>query len=371
MPKKIMVSAGEVSGDKHGAHLVKAIKEIDPKAILFGIGSEALLSQGVNIKFDISRRGTVGIFEALPNIIPVYLAYRKAVQLLKKERPDLLILVDSQGFNIPLAKTAKKLGIKTAYYIAPQEWLWGTKKGVDKISKLLTLIVAIFEEEYKIYKNAGANVVYFGHPLLDIVKSSLSKIEFCKKFNLDPDKKIIAICPGSRIRELKKIAPLLLEATAKISKKHPDAQFLIPVASTQFIREVFKVIDNYQATAIVGQTYNLLNASDLVIATSGTINLEATILEKPNIMVYKLSYFTYLLGKYVLRIKLPFYSMPNLLANKEVIPELTQEKANADEISNIALSLLEKKLGLKEVKSRLGKGGAIKKAAKAILDLIS
>lgn len=365
-----MISAGEVSGDKHGAHLVKAIKELDPKAVLFGIGSEALLSQGVNIKFDISRQGTVGIFEALPHIVPVYLAYRKAVQLLKKEKPDILVLVDSQGFNIPLAKTAKKLGIKTAYYIAPQEWLWGTKKGIDKISKLLNLIVAIFEEEYKIYKDAGANVVYFGHPLLDIVSPSLSKIEFCKKFNLDPEKKIIAICPGSRIRELKKIAPLLLAATAKIFKKYPDAQFLIPLASTQFIREIFKVIDNYHATAIVGQTYNLLNASDLVIATSGTINLEATILEKPNIMVYRLSYLTYLLGKYILRIKLPFYSMPNLLANREVIPELTQEKATSKEISNTAISLLERKVDFKEVKSKLGKEGAIKKAAKAILDLL-
>ncbi|MDD5383035.1 MAG: lipid-A-disaccharide synthase, partial [Candidatus Margulisbacteria bacterium] len=168
--KKIMISAGEVSGDTHGTYLVRELKKIDPSIYFFGIGSEKLLTEGVDIKFDISRRGTIGLFEALPNLVPIYLLYLKMVELMKREKPDLLLLVDSQGINMPLAKAAKRLGIKTVYYIAPQEWLWGTERGVRNVIEKSDLIIAIFEKEFDVYKKAGGNVVYFGHPLIDIVK---------------------------------------------------------------------------------------------------------------------------------------------------------------------------------------------------------
>ena len=141
-----MVSAGEVSGDIHGTHLVREIKRLDPNTYFFGMGSEKLLAEGVDIKVDITKRGTVGIFEAIPNIIPVYLAYKRMASLLRQEKPDLLILIDSQGINMPLAKAAKKLGIKTTYYIAPQERLWGPERGGKKVSETIDLIISFLDQ---------------------------------------------------------------------------------------------------------------------------------------------------------------------------------------------------------------------------------
>lgn len=167
---KIMVSAGEVSGDVHGSYLIKEFKKLRPDIFFFGMGSERLAAEGVDVKFDITKRGTIGILEALPNILPVYSTFLKMKKLLLREKPDLVLLIDSQGFNMPFAKFCKKAGFKTVYYIAPQEWLWGTPRGIKRVADTVDLIVAIFQKEYEAYRAAGANVVYFGHPLVDIVK---------------------------------------------------------------------------------------------------------------------------------------------------------------------------------------------------------
>jgi lipid-A-disaccharide synthase len=375
--KKIMVSAGEASGDVHGAYLVRELKKKAPHIYFFGIGSEKLLSEGVDIKHDISKRGTIGIFEALPNVIPIYFSYLKLVQLLKKERPDLLLLIDSQGINMPLAKAAKKLGIKTAYYIAPQEWLWGTPKGIKAVVETIDLIIAIFEKEYETYKLAGGNVVFFGHPLIDIVCPTLSKTEARKQFLGTESGPLIALCPGSRLQEIKGLLPVLLKAGKIIKKEIPDAKFLIPAASTNMINKIFNYTGEFRPKAIVGQTYNILSASDLAICTSGTINLEASILGTPNIMVYKLSSLTYLLGKYILKIgeKLPFFSMPNLLLEEKVIPELIMKDANPQRIAEEALFILKEpqrqqkmKASFEQLKAKLGAPGTIARCAEAILN---
>jgi len=207
--KKIMLSAGEVSGDVHATSLVRELKKLLPDTYFFGMGSEKLLAEGVDVKIDIAKRGSIGILEALPNIVPIYFAYQKMLTLLKSERPDLLILIDSQGINMPLAKAAKKLGIKTIYYIAPQEWLWGSSKGVKKVSDTLDMIVSIFEKEHLAYKQAGGNSVYFGHPLVDIVKPEKSKSEARKEFLGSEDGPVISLCPGSRTQEIKNLLPIL------------------------------------------------------------------------------------------------------------------------------------------------------------------
>lgn len=375
--KKIMVSAGEVSGDIHGTHLVRALKKIDPSIYFFGMGSEKLLAEGVDIKVDITKRGTVGILEALPNVLPVYLAYKRMAALLKQEKPDLFILIDSQGINMPLAKAAKKLGIKTIYYIAPQEWLWGTERGVKNVSETINLIVSIFEKEHDTYKSAGGNSVYFGHPLIDIVRPTLSKEETINQFVSKTTGPIISLCPGSRPQEIKGLFPILLKAGELIQKELPDAKFLIPAASTEIIKEIFNLInEDFRPKAIVGHTYDILAASDLAICTSGTINLEASILEIPNIMVYKLHPLTYWLGKHVLKLgeKLKYFSMPNMLLDEKVIPELVMGEANPQKIADEAVDILEDnsrrekmKSSFKTLKTKLGSSGVISRAAQAIL----
>ena len=374
-----MISAGEVSGDTHGTYLVRELKQLDPDLYFFGMGSEKLLAEGVDVKLDISQRGTIGIFEALPNIFPVYLTYLKMLNLMKKERPDLLLLVDSQGINMPLAKAAKKLGIKTVYYIAPQEWLWGTPRGVKKVVETIDLIVAIFEKEEKIYKLTGGKAVYFGHPLLDIVKNSMTKESARKQFLGTEAGPVISLCPGSRTQEIRGLFPLLLEAGEIINQQIPEARFLIPAASTNMIKEIFGLIGDFRPKAIVGHTYDILHASDLAICTSGTINLEASILGAPNIMVYKLSPLTYWVGKYILKIgeRLSFFSMPNLLQEEKVIPELIMEEANPDKIASEAIAILKDrsrqqkmKNSFDKIRQQLGTPGVIAKCAQAILNSI-
>jgi len=376
---KIMLSAGEVSGDIHGTYLVRELKKLNPDIYFFGMGSEKLLAEGVDIKVDISQRGTIGIFEALPNLVPVYLAYRKMINLMVKEKPDLLLLIDSQGINLPLARAAKKLGVKTIYYIAPQEWLWGTPRGVKKVVEVVDLIVAIFENEFSIYKAAGANVVYFGHPLIDIVKPALDKEDSLRQFlglSPNPSIPVIALCPGSRSQEIKALLPILLKAGKKIKTKIPDAKFIIPAASTTMIKEIFNYISDFRPKAIVGHTYDVLAASDLALCASGTVNTEASLLGVPNIMIYKLSWLTYLAGKYVLKLgeKLPYFSMPNLLLKQKVIPELVMGDANPDKIAAEALSLLtnisrREKMAVffASLRKALGSPGVISRVAQSIL----
>lgn len=377
---KIFISAGEVSGDVHASFLVKEIKKLRPDISFLGVGSVRLAAEGVDVRFDISRRGTIGIFEAVPNVLPIFLTFQKVKQTILKEKPDLVLLVDSQGFNMPLARFCKKAGIKTAYYIAPQEWLWGSPQGVKKAAESLGLIISIFEKEHRIYKEAGANSVYFGHPLLDIVKPSQAREEARRKLvgaDVSPSVPVVALCPGSRLQEIRGLFPILLRAAKKIKEKLPDSRFIIPVASAKIIREIFDLIgEDFRPKAIVGETYNIISAADLAICSSGTINLEASILGVPNIMVYKLSLPTYLIGKYILKIdkKIPYFSMPNILLDKKVVPELVMGEANPEKIASESLSylndqekMIRARLNFNELRALLGKNGVLSKAAEAIL----
>lgn len=375
--KKILLSAGEVSGDVHGTYLVKELKKLLPDAYFFGMGSEKLLAEGVDIKVDISKRGSIGIFEALPNLLPVYFAYLRMVELMKRERPDLVILIDSQGINMPLARAAKKLGLKTVYYIAPQEWLWGTAKGVKRVSETIGLIVSIFEKEHETYRQAGGNSVYFGHPLVDIIAGRQPKPTNDTRIETVGRKPVIALCPGSRTQEIKGLLPIFLKAAEKIKQSYPDAQFVIPAASTEMIKNIFKYIgEDLRPRAIVGQTYEILAGSDLAICASGTINLEASLLGVPNMMVYKLSPLTYWVGKYILKLgeKLPYFSMPNLLLEEKAIPELVMGDANPERVTQEALLILndlerqkKMKTAFARLKIKLGAPGVISRVAQEIV----
>ena len=378
--KKIMVSAGEVSGDIYAAYLIKALKSLDPHLSFFGIGSERLKAEGVKIFFDITSRATVGLLEALPNLPYLYFNFKKMVALMRQERPDLLLLVDSQGLNMPLAIEAKKLGIKTAYYIPPQEWLWGNSRNLKKVADNIDLIIAIFEKEYQSYKQAGGKVVYFGHPLVDIVKPSLPKADARSLLFGSPEETYptISLFPGSRKHEIKSLLPVLLTATSLIKQKLPRARFLVSVASLGTTKIISHIIDDHGPRAIIDQAYNILSLSDIALCASGTINLEASLLGIPNLMIYKLSPLTYFIGKHILKVdkKIPFFSMPNLLLNSPVIPELTMKAANPQRIATEALAILnnpqraaEMRAAFSLLKEKLGQPGVISRCAKEILML--
>jgi len=378
--KKILISAGEVSGDIHAAHLVKALKALDPNLSFFGMGSERLKAEGAKIVFDITPRATIGFFEALPNLASLYLTFKNLVRLMRQERPDLVLLVDSQGINMPLATAAKKLGIKTAYYIPPQEWLWGNPRNLKKVASTIDLIIAIFEKEYLAYKQVGAKVVFFGHPLVDLVKPTLTKADARQRFfgSAEDIHPTIALFPGSRQHEIHTLLPRLLKAASLIHQKNPQARFLISAASPGIIKDIFPYIDQFAPKAILDQAYDILNISDIALCSSGTINLEAALLGVPNLMLYWLSPLSFFIGKYFLSIdkKLPYFSMPNLLLNSPVIPELIMREANPERIAKEALlilnnpqRILEMQAAFLKLKAKLGQPGVISRCAKEILML--
>lgn len=375
---KFFISAGETSGDVHGAYLVSEIKKLAPDSTFVGVGSDRLRSVGVDIRFDISSKGTIGLIETLPNIFSIYSTFLKVKELLLNEKPDAIILIDSQGFNLPLAEYAKSMGIKTIYYIAPQEWLWGKSEKTKQIAKTLDLIIAIFPKEFEAYKAAGANVKYFGHPLLDIVKATMMRDEARKTYCGSGVRNVIALCAGSRTQEINKVFPVILEAAKIIREQFPDAIFLIPAATTEIKNKINSIICHL--TFLIGHyaivtdnTHNALIASDIAICVSGTINMEACILAVPNIMVYKLNPLTYWIGKNILKIdkKMKYFSMPNILVDEAMVPEFVQNEATAENIANKCLSMLKENQHLdnKKLMAILGKPPVISKVAKAILSL--
>lgn len=379
---KILFSAGEVSGDLHASFLYKELKKLLPDAYFFGMGGEKLSTAGCDVKLDITALGSIGLLEALPRLFSLNASLSKMKALLSCERPDLLILVDSQGFNMPLASFARSIGIKTCYYIPPQEWLWGTERGLKKVARSIDLILAIFEKEYLSYKSAGAKVLYFGHPLLDIVKPSLSRSEARKKFFGDESGPVIALCPGSRTQEIDSLLPVFLRASSLIFRSLPKVRFILPIAVSWAKDKIFRSVSGlpFPIKMIEGQNYDVLNCADLVIAASGTINLESSLLGVPNMMVYKFSWLSYLVGKYVLRIdkKMSFFSMPNILLDEKLIPELIMNSASPESIAALAVPYLSdpnvRELainGMNRIKTKLGSPGAITRCASAVVDSFS
>lgn len=372
---KIVISAGETSGDVHGAYLVSEIKKINPDISFIGMGSEQMKALGVDVRFDLSPKGTIGIMEVIPNIASIYSTFLKMKNLITSERPDVLLLVDFQGFNVPLAEYAKEKGIRTIYYIPPHEWLWGTKKNLEKIAKKIDLIISIFNKEHQEYLAANGKSIYFGHPLLDIVKPVLPIEERRKRFRED-SKYLVCLCPGSRKQEIRHILPILIQTAKAIKEKIVDVSFCVLSSSWWVKTDLEKYLSkvDFEAKIVEGLKYDLLSVSDLAIAASGTINLEASILGTPNIMVYTLNPLTCFIGKVFLKIdkKMKYFSMPNILLNDEIVPEFVQGRAKPEIIAKKSIEILKNKKPLENEKllKALGISPVISNIAQTILNFI-
>jgi len=373
---KIALSTGEVSGDIHAGRLAAEIKKLNPSVRLFGMGGEKTRLAGVDVGIDITAKGTVGIIEIFKFLPSLFLAFLRMKRLLKKERPDLLVLVDYQGFNMMLAGYAKKLGIKTAYYIAPQEWLWGTKKGLLGVASAIDKIIAIFEDEYKAYKEAGANVVYVGNPNLDTAKPSMSRESFCSLVGLNPSFPVFGIFPGSRRQELDSLLPSFLGAVKLIKKRVPNSQFVLALSSGHFEEKIVRAVNDCgtDIKIVRGKSHDVLAHSNVSIASSGTTIMEAAILDAPVVMAYRLSKLSEFIARKLLRLSIPFYTMPNLIAKSMVVPEITQDSVTAENLADAALMLLTDKSALANIKegyrlvrSKIGSPGAVRRAAQEIL----
>jgi lipid-A-disaccharide synthase len=374
--KTIMIVAGEASGDMHGASLVREMLKIDPALNFYGIGGNKLQEAGVKLLANASTMAVVGLTEVISKLRSILKIMNMMKKSLDKYRPELVILIDYPDFNLPLAKAAKKRGIKIFYYISPQVWAW-RKSRINKIKRLVDKMAVILPFEVDTYAAKGFVVDYVGHPLLDLVKPSYSQQESRKMFNLDESKTTIGLLPGSRQSEVIKLLPEMLRAAEILAQKIQNLQFILPLADTLEEKTVGDIVSGFtiKVKVISGQTYDAVSCCDLAIVASGTATLETALLGVPMIIIYKISPLSYFIGKLVVNVK--NIGLANIIAGKTVVPELIQGKANAQSIAAEAVAILtsverkkEMMNELAEIRAKLGKPGAAIRAAQLVLDML-
>jgi lipid-A-disaccharide synthase len=375
-PKKILMVAGEVSGDIHGAHLVEAIHRIDPKIQLLGMGGEGLERAGMKVLFHSRDLAVVGITEVFLKLRTILRAFRILKQSLDREKPDLVILIDFPDFNLRLARSVYRKGIPILYYISPQIWAWRPKR-VQLIAQWVRKMIVFFPFEVPLYEAAGVEVEWVGHPLLDIVKPSLPKEEAFQRFGLDPQRRTIGLLPGSRIQEVERLLPSLLTSGHILYREVPDLQFIIPLAPGIPRTTLSSLLRNSSIPmkVVEGWTYDVMNLSELLITASGTATLEAAILGKPMIIIYKVSLPSYWVGRAMIRVD--HIGLVNLVAGERIAPELIQNDVNPQRISEEALRILkdsgfQQKMveSIQKVRRRLGHPGAAQRAAQIVVSML-
>ena len=371
---RILLVAGEASGDAHGADLVSALKAQQPQLDIFGVGGPALRAAGMQTLVDSAAIAGMGLFEAADKLIALLRTYRTLTQILHRHPPDLLVLIDFPEFNLRLARVAKRLNIPVFYYISPQVWAWRRKR-VYTIAKRVDLLAAVFPFEPAFYSAHGCSVEFVGHPLVGRVRPTRSRDDTLRRYHLDPARKTIVLLPGSRTQEVRYLLPPLLHATTALGERY---QFILAVASTLDRDQIETAVRAHSATirVVQGDTYNITHAADLAVVASGTATLEVALLERPMVIVYRLAPVTYALARLFVRV--PFIGMPNLIAERQVVPELIQSAVTPERIATEAQRLLTDAQaysvaqdGLREVRARLGEPGAAKRTANLIFSLLA
>jgi lipid-A-disaccharide synthase len=375
---RIMIVAGERSGDIYGAGLARALQARLPGLEVFGCGGEAMREAAVDTVVNSHDIAIAGVTEIVSGIPRAYRAFHKLLDEVDRRKPHLAILIDFPEFNLRMARQLKKRRIPVVYFVSPQVWAW--RKGrVQKLKARIAKMLVIFDFEEEIYRQAGVPVEYIGHPLVDMVRPHLARAEFFAKVGLNPSVPTIALLPGSRRKEVVTNLPVMLDAATRLTC-HRQLQFVIPIAPTidaQWLEAT--LLEYYVGRAAVRPavhaTYDALQHSEVAVVASGTATLEAAIRERPMVVVYRVSALTWLVGK--LLVKVPYYSMVNILANKQLVPELMQHDFNAANVAARVEYLLdhpeacrEMIRGFQALKPRLGQGGAIERAADAVVAVL-
>lgn len=371
-----MLVIGEASGDLHGAQLVKALQKRAPDLEIFGVGGEMVKATGIRIVFDAARLAGMGFSEVLGNLGNVWQAYRLLRRALKEERPDLLVLLDFPEFNLRLARLAKKWGVPVLYYISPQVWAWRPGR-IRKIARRVDRMAVVFPFEEALYQRAGVPVSFVGHPLLDVVQATEPREQTLNRYGLNPAIQTVALLPGSRRQEVGYHLPAMLQAGEGLSRARP-VQFILVRAGT--IEENLLKSVRHQGIAKIsvadGDAYNVLHASDLVWAASGTATLETALMLRPMIVVYRASWLTYELARLLVQVK--HIGLVNIVAGEGVVPELIQREVTAERIISESLRILndgsirerivEK---LSHLRGKLGSPGAADRVAGIALSMMS
>ncbi|MGA2026595.1 MAG: lipid-A-disaccharide synthase [Syntrophobacteraceae bacterium] len=370
---EIFISAGEASGDLHGSHLARAIWSIDPQTRLSCLGGPHLQAAGVPAVVDNRRISVVGVTEIAAHIRAIYGAWRRIRSHLLATRPALVVLIDFPDFNLFLGKFAKKIGAKVFYYISPQLWAWREGR-INKIRRLVDRMAVILPFEKDFYASHGIEVDYVGHPLVDIMAGLPDKTQ-CDRLYHPFNGPLVGLLPGSRRSEIKLMFDILMDAGRIISRSFPAARFLIPLASSLDARDMESRAGRWSLPVQVvhNDTYSAIKACDLILSVSGTVTLEAAILETPMIVLYKLSGLSRQIAKPLIRAK--FAGLPNLIADKEIAPEFVREEPTGPRVAECAIKLLmnpalldEQRLELRNIRNQLGTPGISARVARLVLD---
>ena len=372
----IMLVAGEASGDHRGAEVASALLEKNPQLNLYGVGGEEMRQAGVTTIFDVSDLAVMGFVEPLIHLPKLLKIFRTLKTDLQKNEPNLLILIDYPGFNLRLAKAAKEIGIKVLFYISPQVWAWRQGR-VKKIASVVDHMAVIFPFEEKFYQKHNIDVTYVGHPLSQTLPHEISKLDACRKLKLNEDIDYITLLPGSRTSEVERLLPEMLGATKLLHEQFSNLRFLLVVASTiSFEKIKLAVAEEHNYVQLIHkEAYQAIAASELVITASGTATLETALLNRPMVIVYKVNRFTGWLAKKL--IKIPYVSLCNIVAGKKIMPELLQEQATAENITDEVSMILKDKNNLQNLKNELsvvranlGQLEAANNVAKVALDML-
>jgi lipid-A-disaccharide synthase len=369
----ILLSAGEASGDMYAAHLAKAL-QARLNVQIFGMGGPQMREAGVEIITDYSEVSVVGITEIVKHLPSLRRAMERIVLEAEKRRPVLAILSDFPGFHLRLARKLQSRRIRNVYYICPQFWAWRPWRA-KLIRRRFVKALCIFPFEEKFFREAGVATEFIGHPLVGAVQVTKDRKQFCEAHGLDAGRALVTILPGSRAGELAHHLPVLQETCARIHAKKPT-QFVVAAAYPKIVELLKSGWPAGLTLRIVeGDTYNALATADAAVVSSGTATVEAALLNVPMVVVYRVSPLTAMLAKPLLRT--PYFAMVNLIAEKEVVPELVQNDFTPEKVAGEMLRLLQdpnarahQREGLEEVRKRLGPPGAVERAAEQIARLV-
>ncbi|HEV8146309.1 MAG TPA: lipid-A-disaccharide synthase [Bryobacteraceae bacterium] len=346
---RVFLSAGEASGDLYAASLVTALRARVPadgnqNLEFFGCAGPRMQAAGVRPIIDLRSIAVVGLVEVIGHIPRIYRLFRKLIRAIPEERPDIAVLIDAPDFNLRVAKKLRGLGVPVVYLIAPQAWAWREGR-VRILRRTVKRLLCIFPFESSFFEEHGVPTTYIGHPLARLVKRTQTRAAFCAKFNLPEDRPIVTLLPGSRHGEIARHMPDLLDAVQRIRERHPSTTFILalpPGFSTELNNDTSRFSERIRASSIQiieGGTWDALAYSEVALAASGTVTIEAALLGAPMVTFYKVNALSWMLGRWL--VKAPFLSMVNLVAGRKVAPELIQGDMTGERIAREAIRLLE------------------------------
>jgi lipid-A-disaccharide synthase len=371
-----MLSAGEASGDLHGGTLCDALRQLEPGLRLVGMGGAHMAAAGMDVIVDPTGRAAVGTSEALGRIPALYRAYRALVRRLSTDRPRALVLIDFPEFNLRLARRARQAGVPVIYFVPPQLWAWRRGR-VRQMARRVSRVLAVFPFEVALYETAGVPVEFVGHPLLDALPLHLTRDEARRRLHTDPGHSLIGLLPGSRREEVERLLPPMLEAARRLASADSRRRFVLGLAPTvpsEQVQAHLRHAGGGPAVDLVsGRTYEVMAAADALLVASGTATLEAALLGTPMVLCYRVSPLTEATARLLARVQ--WIGLPNLVAGRAVVPELTQRDVTgarlADEVSRLLddpVAATAQRAAFKDLRARLGEPGVARRAARAVLD---